>query len=366
MRMKKVIILAAVVIAAIACSKTYEVVPNASEGREIGFSTWAEQLTKARTQGTSTFAADDDFAVYGFKAKDGGADPVTVFDDVVVSTTDGSTWDYTPHRFWDHNYASYTFYAISPAAVGTAGTVDAQTGEITSAGITFAGNNNDILVADKKDVAKAAFNAPVELQFNHVASLVDFKVKKAPSLHAATVTVSAFDLSQIETAGVLTVSDAYTDTHPVVSWSSTATGAYTPAQGVNPITVSATAPVTIEEDTAFNPASPAATPASSTFLINNLVVKPQTFGETGATTSQQLSIKYKIAVDGGGEVEHESTLYLADFDTVDDADQEDSKVAGWDPGKHYTFYVTIDANVITFTAKITDWTEVSGYQYLVN
>ncbi len=65
MRMKKVIILAAVAIAAIACSKTYQVDPSASKGTAIGFNTWAEQLTKTRDQGSSTFAAGDDFAVYG-------------------------------------------------------------------------------------------------------------------------------------------------------------------------------------------------------------------------------------------------------------------------------------------------------------
>ena len=369
MRMKKFLILASVALLAIACNKTYQVVPEGTEGTPIGFSTWAEQLTKARVQGSSTFAAGDDFAVYGYKETTSPAAKVTVFDGVTVSTTDGTAWDYENHRFWDTNYDAYTFFAVSPAA--SAGTVTAQTGAITSAATTFAGNDNDILVADKKTVLKTATPEPfgdgtvkfgvVPLVFNHVASLVDFKVKKAPTLSDATVKVSDFKLLQIENAGVLTVSDAYTDSHPVVSWSSTGTGTYTPDKAVTAVTY----PVTVVEDSAFNPTTPA-TPAASAFLVNNLVVKPQEFGATGLTTSQQLSITYSITDAGGSVVEHTSTLYLADFDTVDNDVQTDTKVASWEPGKHYTFYITLDANVIMFSASITDWTAVSGYHYLIN
>ena len=373
MLMKKMIIIIAAAIAIVACNKTYEVVPVSDDGTQIAFSTWAGPLTKARTQGTSTFAAGDDFAVYGYKDMTDGSDPKTVFDDVVVSTTDGSSWDYTGHRFWDTNYDKYTFFAVSPAATGTAATVNPQTGAITSAAITFSGNDNDILVADKKTVLKtdtptpfgdgtAAFGT-VPIVFNHVASLVDFKVKKAPSLADATVTVSAFELSQIETAGVLSVSDAYTDNHPVISWSSTATGTYGPANGVTAVDI--TNPIVIAEDSAFNPTTPA-TPAASTVLINNLVAKPQTFGATGQAASQQLTITYQIAVTGGDTVEHTSTIYLADFDIIDDADQDDTKVGSWEPGKHYTFFITLDANVIMFSASITDWVNVNGYHYLLN
>ena len=369
MRMKKFLILASVALLAIACNKTYQVVPEGTEGTPIGFSTWAEQLTKARVQGSSTFAAGDDFAVYGYKETTSPAAKVTVFDGVTVSTTDGTAWDYENHRFWDTNYDAYTFFAVSPAA--SAGTVTAQTGAITSAATTFAGNDNDILVADKKTVLKTATPEPfgdgtvkfgvVPLVFNHVASLVDFKVKKAPTLSDATVKVSDFKLLQIENAGVLTVSDAYTDSHPVVSWSSTGTGTYTPDKAVTAVTY----PVTVVEDSAFNPTTPA-TPAASAFLVNNLVVKPQEFGATGLTTSQQLSITYSITDAGGSVVEHTSTLYLADFDTVDNDVQTDTKVASWEPGKHYTFYITLDANVIMFSASITDCTAVSGYHYLIN
>jgi hypothetical protein len=58
-------------------------------------------------------------------------------------------------------------------------------------------------------------------------------------------------------------------------------------------------------------------------------------------------------------------LYLADFDDVNDDAQDDTKIGSWEPGKHYTLYITIGAHAITFSATITDWTAVSGYNYLV-
>lgn len=361
MSMKKVVILAAAALTLAACAKTYELQETAQP--KIGFDTWANNLTK-RVQGSNEFVTNDDFAVYGYKYKSSGENQtVTVFDDVVVKK-ESTSWTYSPLRYWDANYEQYTFFAVSPASVGTDGTVNPQTGEINSTAITFAGNDNDILVADKQVVAKGAgpmfFNSfgTVDLQFNHVASLVDIKVKKAPAFHGANISITALALNNIEKEGVLSVSDAYTGTHPVVSWSSVSKGTYGPANGVNPVTIGSG--IEIDEDTTFDPENPT-TPAAATDIITNLVVKPQTFETTG-TDRQMISITYKIGTEDAVTKE----LYLSDFDTINDADQNDEKVQKWEPGKHYTFYITIGANAISFSADITDWTNVSGYNYLIN
>lgn len=383
MRMKKVIILAAVVIASVACSRTYDVVPASDQ--TIGFGSWTGYLTKAisdpRVAGTNTFGVGDSFAVYGYKSATDDSGKAVVFDagsgkDVEVEMTvagDPGTWTYSPLRYWDRGYDKYTFFAVSPSSVGTAATVDPETGEITSASIVFAGNNNDILVADKETVLKAAYGTQVVLDFNHVASLVDFKVAKAPNLHEATVTVTAFQLGNIQTTGVMTVSDAYNATvyggtaGPVVTWSSTATGTYNTTSGVTSVTL----PQVIAEDTDFPvPAEPA--DGKSTMLINNLVVKPQTFTApadptvTTDATAQKLTITYTIAVTDGDTNTYTSTLWLSDFDIVNDTDQEDTKVASWDTGKHYTFYITLDSTPIVFGATVNDWTTGVGYNYLLN
>ena len=58
--------------------------------------------------------------------------------------------------------------------------------------------------------------------------------------------------------------------------------------------------------------------------------------------------------------------FVKTFDNVDDKDNEDTIIGGWEGGKHYTFYITINANAIVFTASITDWvTPNNGYHYLL-
>lgn len=399
MRMKKIMILAVTALALAACAKTYEV--RETTPPAIGFGTWTETLTKAitdpRVAGTNTFGVGDSFAVYGYKDKSDNSDPNTVFDDVAVEMTAvgvPGTWTYTPPRYWDMNYDKYIFYAVSPSSAGTSATVNPQTGAITSASIVFAGNNNDILVADKETVLNANFKQKVQLDFNHVASLVDFRIAKASNLHNATVKITSFTLDNIQTTGVLTVSDAYNaavyggTAGPVATWSSTATGSYLPAAGVTPVysndgaggdnAISSTHPLTIVEDDVFPvPAEPA--DGKSTIIINNLVVKPQTFtaptnranpADASNASAQKLTISYTIEVTDGGTNEYTATLWLSDFDTINDdstVPNAQAKVGSWDTGKYYKFYITIDSTPIAFGASINNWVSgTTGYHYLVN
>lgn len=393
MRMKKVLILAIAATALVACAKSFD--KSTSQGQAIGFGTWAETMTKAisdpRVAGTNTFGVGDSFAVYGYKAMTDNSDPHTVFDDDAVEMTVAGTpgtWVYSPLRFWDKNYDKYIFYAISPSSVGTAATVNPQTGEITSASISFSGKNvaSDVLVADKKTVLKANYGSVVELNFNHVASLVDFKVSKAPNLKDATVKVTAFSIDNIENAGVLSVNDAYnasvygstpTGLNPVATWSTgNATGSYGPGDGATTVTLGTG--LEIAQNDAFtnfdgnDNGEPAA--AKATYIINNLIVKPQPLtAPTDATdfteTKPQLSITYTITTGSGSSestTEYSSKLWLSDFDVLNNNAQTDTKVGSWATGKHYVFYITLDANPIVFGASITDWVVSNGYHYLLN
>lgn len=339
--MKKIMILAAVAaIAATACTKTFEAVQT--QGSALGFGTWANVLTKARTAGSSTFVNGDDFNVYGFKTIN--AANTTVFNGDAVSY-DGTDWTYDNLRFWDPNASSYTFYAASPA--GKIASANAQTGEFTSNSIAFAGNDNDVLVADKKVVPQADFNNPVNLSFNHIASLVDFKVKKHAEIAAATVAVTSFQLNNIDNVGTFSVNAAYTGSHPVVTWNPTARGAYSNTSGVTSV---ATLPSNVGTD-------------GSDFLINHLVAMPQTFRTD--ENIQTVTIEYSIT-SGGDTVTNTATFNLKTFDNVDDKDNADTIIGGWEGGKHYTFYITINANAIVFTASIADWvTPNNGYHYLL-
>lgn len=341
MRMKKYLIFVlAAAIATVSCSKSFEVEP--ASGTAVGFGTWANVLTKARTAGSSTFVNGDDFNVYGFKTV--SAANTTVFNGDAVSF-DGTDWTYSDLRFWDPNASSYSFYAVSPA--GKIASADAQTGEFTSNSIAFAGNDNDVLVADKTVVPQADFNNPVNLSFNHAASLVDFKVKKHAEIAAATVAVTSFQLNNIDNVGTFSVNDAYTGSHPVVTWNPTARGAYSNTSGVTSV---ATLPDNVGTD-------------GSDFLVNHLVAMPQTFRTD--ENIQTVTIEYSIT-SGGDTVTNTATFNLKTFDNVDDKDNVDDIIGGWEGGKHYTFYITINANAIVFTASITDWvTPNNGYHYLL-
>jgi len=346
MRMKKLMILAAAALATLACSRNYEVNPVSEQ--EIGFGSWAENLTKAeaRVQGSNTFLAGDTFAVYGYKVN--GSNNDVVFDDVVV-TASGSgtlTWGYSPKRFWDQSASGYTFYAVSPSAIGTAATVDAETGAISSASISFSGKDNDILVADKKEVAPADYNKKVEMVFNHIASLVDFKVKKHTNLGDAVLAITSFSISDIDATGTFAVS-AYTSTHPVVTWTESAYANYDNTKGVTSVTL------------------PTAVTTTGNDLIDDLVVMPQAFRSGSDEHIQKVNIAYTITDEDSNVNTFTTSFNLKLFDNDDDTDNEDTIVESWEAGKHYTFYITINANVIEFTGKITDWTDVSGYNYLV-
>lgn len=338
-------ILAVAAIALVACSKTFNTANT--EGTAIGFGTWTETLTRVRTQGSSTFADGDDFAVYGYKYVTSSDTKTTVFDDVDVNFN-GSVWSYSPTRFWDQATDSYTFYAISPTAVGTAATVAPQTGVISTSGsITFAGNDNDILVADEKTVAKANYGSDVALVFNHIASLVDFKVKKHTNLGNATVAITSFGLSNIDNTGTFAVG-TYPSTHPNVVWTASAhTGAYDNTSGVTSVE---TLPTNVG--------------TSGDFVINNLVAMPQTFRTD--ENIQTVSIAYTIKDEANNTSTFSTSFNLKLFDTTDDTGNNDILIGGWEAGKHYTFIITIDAQKIVFTASITDWTTPSTvYNYLV-
>lgn len=389
MRMKKLLILSAAVLGAVACSNTYEV--KTAPEKAIGFGTWAETLTKAvtpdetRVPGSNTFRVGDSFAVYGYKSASDDSGKSTVFDDdVVVATAEdatpaATTWDYDNHRFWDTSYDKYTFFGVSPSSFGTGGTVDAKTGVI-STDVTFAGNNNDVLIANKTVVEKGTNSfsnyGTVNLVFNHTASLVDIFVKKSPALaDPTTIKVTAFQLENIKSKGTLAVNTyaATTPYKPTIAlenwtWDNSTIATYT--QGVTSVML----PVVVVEDTAFPGDDASDVPAAVTYnkVMDNLVVMPQAFLTTG--TRQQIKLTYTITTKDGNNNESTNTyadkiLYLSDFDNIDDKDQGgDTTIGSWEPGKHYIFYITIDANEIKFSAEISDWdtTVINGYNYLIN
>ncbi len=347
--MKKVVILAAAALTLASCAKTYELQETAQS--QIGFSTWNDAMTKAAK---TVFVADDEFDVFGYKSNS-ASDMATVFDGVDVKY-DGTNWNYSPLRFWDNNYANYTFFAAYPKDQLADGDY-AQTGLFVSNELTYDGSHEVLLVAQKNVVAKANYKQPVQLKFKHVGSLVDIKVKKHSDIAATKVEVTSIALSGIKTTGDFTVNSYDGNNNPVGTWA--------PTSAVNDATATPyinNNSVTAGEGT-----------ANAGVLFSGLVLMPQPLGKD---SGPMITISYTITT---GTTGHEDTVaytnnsfYFGQFDKTDpsptEKDNTDPRIEAWAPGYHYTYYITINADAtITFSASIDSWADATddGHYYLI-
>lgn len=335
--MKKLIVFAAAAALLLTgCAKQFEVSKSDDFAAPIGFSTFSENMTKARTEGSDTFVSGDAFTVYGVKTVNSTAS--TVFDGVSVSY-DGSAWTYTPLKFWDKAASEYDFFAYSNSSAVTY-TASTNTGLFSGASITFAGNNGDVLVANKTAVTTIpAANAKVEMVFNHIASKVDVAVKKSTALSSAEVILTKLEIAGAKNAASYAVSGYDSSTNvPAVTWTPSGSAAYSNTSGVT-----SKALTTAVATTAAN-------------YIESLIVAPQAF-----TSDLKVNIEYTI---NGDPISR--SFNLSDFDIVDDTDNDDTKVdAAWAQGKYYVYTITINANAIEFTASINPWTNATpGFYYI--
>ena len=371
--MKRLILLAvAAAIAGAGCAKHYETNP-VTQGPAIGFGTWTETLTK-RDAGSNTFVADDQFKVYGFKTNSDASTAGIFNGDVVTAGTDATTWSYSPVRYFDPTATKYTFFAISE---GGSYTVNQYEGLfVGSSDLSFAGNDQDVLVAEKKEVLPAAYGNKVELVFRHIASQVNVQVKKDAALNDThiTVQVTGISLTDVINKGTYHVT-AYTENVPAVTWVAGAapnTATYTNAS------ITAEAPATVSAYSTYKTTGDDkngvdATTGDLTSLLTNQIVMPQNLNN-----GQKLNIAYKIVTTDDSEPENTATteytasIAIKDFYETDAKNNLDSfdealtnNITLWEPGKKYVYTITINANKIDFSASVTDWTTVNGYRYLV-
>ena len=381
MRMKKLMIFAVAAIALVACSKEFDTNKSASNGTAIGFGTWAEQLTKARATGTTSFVANDEFEVYGTKTVSSAKQ--VVFHDVDVKF-DGANWDYAPHRFWDPAASQYDFYAVMPKNILAAEANEgdyAKTGLFTSSSITFddpTANDNDILVADHKLCEGSGDSAPysystfqsgtkVQLSFNHVATGVDLKVKQDNNLGDAVVKVTALSLLNISNVGTFEVT-AYSTDVPTVDWTDAASSVLETVASSGEYKILDPADdaddVTVAGKTTYTSNTASGTTGTPATLFENYVFMPQDLD----AAVQKIKISYTVQV--GTEAPNVYTdilIPIANFQQTDTDNNSGTKIASWEPKTKYIYTITIGANVIEFTATVKDWaTTINGYDYLLN
>lgn len=361
MRMKKILFIAAVALAAAACSKTIDTNPAASQ-KAIGFGSWNDALTKARATASdhTAFANGDAFDVFGYKTVASGNSVVFNGDDV-TATVSGSdvSWDYTTKRYWDMAASKYVFYAVLPAGnLKNETTSDYALDGLFSGSYTFgtpSAMSNDIMVASEKEVLNTAFKTDVQISFNHVATCVDLKVKQDKKMgDNVVVKVTALSLEGIKNTGDFEVS-AYNPA-PTVAWSNQAgTEDYTvtiPAGGIAAVA-----------QTAYSGNAAQTTTGDPGTLFSGYVFMPQTL------VDQKLKISYTIQVGTEAPIAYTDVeVVLKTFQSTDTDNNSGANITVWAPKTHYIYYLTIGAdNAITFTASVNEWasTNINGYHYIL-
>ena len=198
----------------------------------ITFNQAISKTTRAAIYGSTdaltlkALADEGGFVVYGYKTLDNWS---TIAQDLftvsgqgtrVQSGDNGSTWYYSPLRFWDKN-GKYNFYAVAPYgpsdgatySINIASITDSENADYSSTSplnnkkfgfISITGaksakytNSDDYLVArggaeNQLGSNHVSNNTTVDFEFHHVMAKVDFKLKS--TLTSGTIVVSGLKM----------------------------------------------------------------------------------------------------------------------------------------------------------------------------
>lgn len=171
---KNLFLLAAAAIVMAGCSKTETV--EMPDSAVIGFgSAYIGNPTQTKAVSTLTTANIDAFYVYG-----GHDNSLTNTFDGTKVTKSGSTWSYSPVRYWDAG-KSYNFAAYAPEIPAGKGTVstDEINGRLTFTDYVSGPDNQlDLIYADGVSItAQQENNGPVSFNFQHLLSMIKFTFK---------------------------------------------------------------------------------------------------------------------------------------------------------------------------------------------
>ena len=157
----------------IACSSDSTDEPLNGPSPAIGF--FSNQIEEIGTRALVTVdnLKSQKIGVYGYKKKADDTDHMLVFDNTELSHT-GSSWNYTPLRYWDLS-RSYSFLAYIPYGTNIVDTTGIYTDILTFKEIPqwqkIDGSETDYLVASSKGSAVDYItnkNGTVNLEFKHI------------------------------------------------------------------------------------------------------------------------------------------------------------------------------------------------------
>ncbi len=329
--MKKIFILASVVIIAMTSCKKDEVIVNNSLNNEIGFSTFTHKTTKA-TPTTDSNIKNANIKVYSYLVNGTAAgEAITAVDYFKAHVVNNAgTWQSDTVRYWPATALTVSgtqrlsFFAFHPSGATLTWNGAAYKAKTTvKPSFTFAvpvvASQIDLLVASKEDLHKESNSGAVALAFTHALSQVNFSAKGQQG-DGVKYTVSKVVIGD-KTTGDLKNSGTYTYGTGWSNQSGTAKYEY-PLQDnsvvIDGLTVKA---------------------LGLTAGTGALMLLPQS-----GTSNVQISVTYKAEL--GSDVLFDGTKAF----TINSLT--------WAAATKYNYVITLPAgsDLITYTVTITDWT----------
>ena len=356
--MKKIALIAAMSLAALASCTKNETAPSVTDQQEITFaSPIMSPATKAATEIADNFPTENNFAVFAHYYESGYttlAEGIQYMNNVQVTSgatpgTHGS-WGSNPAYYWP-KVGSLTFAAYAPY-MATGATYDATGIHFTDYQIAdLAENQIDLLFSeraydkvstDQKD--NNLYYYGVQINFLHALSSIKFKVAMDPTLAASTLdyefvvtkidilnAYSQGDFNQNLTDGKDNVTPTaasgdwfdYQDETDYVAYNDATTG------------ISLTDATAKETVTGLN--------------ATNLILLPQKMKHESAT-DVKVRVTYKMRHKYMNEGEYITTVSEVSLDLSD-------SVKEWLRGKRYVYTLTLGLEEIRFAPKVEAWEE---------
>lgn len=339
--MKKVFVTFLAVASVIACTKSNV---EFEETTEIGLKPVAHNVTKSMMTGTEEFQTSESFNVWAFykqlpagttieqwQAATNVAQTPYIVDKTFKNVTGTKTWHGVTSYYWPkvgsllftayYPTAANVSYEFSDAVAGENGTIPAKNQMVITdykqSRVASTGYSEDLMYANM--TASSVSSNNVALTFKHALSWISVVLVKGDDTpNDATITVSSVKFTDILPQG-----DAVVNNQDVIVW--------TPEGTAAAVDVVESTQTLVKKNT------------------NQLAYEPLFIPQP----MHDMVITYNIAsadADASNFTET-MTVKLSDLKN-DDADK-------WEPGKHYTYTITIGTTEILVAPSVTPWDGVS-------
>lgn len=319
--MKKIFLAIATLALISSCSKQ-EITNAGVDSSAIGFNSYVNRITRAADADLETLK--DGFSVYGYY-REGAAGvfvPNFFWGSQVSYSPLSSMWTYSDTKYWPTDgYIDFVAVANNTGSF-YADTTNGAT--VLYDGAADPAEQKDLLVATAYNTSKAnnALNG-VDLQFKHVLSRIDVKVKNTTGDPTLKLVVKSIKFKNILTYGEYKVSDK--------SWKTYPNDGVTCALGL--------------ASTQIEQVGGASNYVSANAAAGALIIVPQ------AQTTMEVEYEYyQESADG------QSYIRVANFTGPNK--KTVTLTGNWNTDTKYTYELGInnDMTPITFTASVSNWT----------